>query len=114
MRAISIAKGTGYGGRSVRFGADHSVALELWIGSKRTKNIFRWTLWGLNPRPHACKAGALPLCQVPMIMILDYAIACDYFDPCQQPIFRPLEAPCNIHPPSLTSYTSIAWAHTFL
>lgn len=24
-----------------------------------------WTLWGLNPRPPACKAGALPLRQEP-------------------------------------------------
>src|SRR5260221_8506857 len=29
-----------------------------------------WTLRGLNPRPHACKACALPLCQTPMLKSL--------------------------------------------
>lgn len=34
------------------------------LAAKKRKNY--WTLRGLNPRPHACKACALPLCQTPM------------------------------------------------
>src|SRR6266404_8734728 len=34
--------------------------------SPEPKRDFGWTLRGLNPRPHACKACALPLCQTPI------------------------------------------------
>ena len=30
----------------------------------------KWTLWDLNPRPHACEACALPLCQEPVIWVV--------------------------------------------
>ena len=36
---------------------------------KKRKRKEKWTLWELNPRPHAsrpCEACALPLCQEPM------------------------------------------------